>query len=344
MNEQPTPPELANLTTLKMFFVNRTDCYCIQRSQGGYARVQEPLTDTVLLSHLKGEITVGSYQLDKQNFVKWLCFDFDPEKLSDPESTVRQVIAILLQRRHESDGSDAPRMGSSSVLLEASRYQDASYHIWVLFCPAVEAGIARWIGLQILRIAGLSTKDIEVFPKQNALSSDRPYGNFVKLPFGKHQIEQKWSRLLDFDTFEPLTPEEIGNKHGLSFGEDELEKIRSLITKETPQTVSTTLGSPFKFKSLKNRQEERCVRWLCRYWKTGHRNDVEYPFLGLCIKKGVSKESANRIIREVCSRTNTTKEDTENALRKVEYHYSSRTKVRLLGKSGLRTIVGENLK
>ena len=64
-------------TLLREKFVNRCDCYCIQHRYG-YSRIDELLTDEKLRKHLSGEITVGSYQLDSNNRVKWLCFDFDP--------------------------------------------------------------------------------------------------------------------------------------------------------------------------------------------------------------------------------------------------------------------------
>ena len=99
---------MSQINILKEIFVNRTDCYCVQLKQG-YSKVAEPLTDEILLQHLTGEITVGSYQLDSCNYVKWLCFDFDPEKLPDPKKAAKQVLAILLEKRKEEDGAHSPR-------------------------------------------------------------------------------------------------------------------------------------------------------------------------------------------------------------------------------------------
>ena len=76
-------------------------------------------------------------------------------------------------------------------------------------------------------MANLNPKQMEVFPKQDELSPEKPYGNFVKLPFGKHQVENKWSRLLSVEAFEPLPGEELENKHGFSFSEKDSEKTRS---------------------------------------------------------------------------------------------------------------------
>ena len=78
------------LAILKTLFVNRTDCYCIQLKQG-YSKISEPLTDQILQQHLDGKTTVGSYQLDTNNLIKWLCLDLDPEKLADPKETAKQI-------------------------------------------------------------------------------------------------------------------------------------------------------------------------------------------------------------------------------------------------------------
>ena len=128
---------VSQVNILKELFVNRTDCYCIQLKQG-YSKIAEPLTDETLLKHLSGEITVGSYQLDSASYVKWLCFDFDPEKLLDPKEAAKQVLTVLLKKEKGEDGIERPRVWSSSIVLEASRFPDPSYHIWVLFLSPVK--------------------------------------------------------------------------------------------------------------------------------------------------------------------------------------------------------------
>src|SRR5665648_32717 len=177
------------LSILKDLFVNRSDCYCIQLKQG-YSKISEPLTNEVLNQHIQGTITIGGYQLDANSRVKWLCFDIDPEKLADPKATAKQIIAVMREKTEDEDGAETPRLWDNTIILEASRYPDQSYHIWTLFMQPVKAKVARWIALQILELANLNPKIIEVFPKQNEITSERPYGNFVKLPFGKHQVEQ----------------------------------------------------------------------------------------------------------------------------------------------------------
>lgn len=327
--------QTSEIQQLSRLFVNREDCYCIQLKQG-YTRIEKPLTDDVLLQHLKGEVTVGSYQLDKDSRVKWLCFDLDPERLEDAKATAQKILAVLLEAEQDSEGNETPRVWPSCIVLEASRYPDPSYHVWILFLIPVKAKVARWLGLRILEIANLSPKTIEVFPKQDEVNADRQFGNFVKLPFGKHQVEGKWSKLLDFDTFEHLPFEELENKHGLSFSEKDMVKLESM---ETKRNVQVTFELPKAFKTLSDSEEEKAVSFLCKYWREGARNQLEMYFLGLCLKKGVSFESAKRIISEVADRTNDPEKQARLDL--VEYHYRDRLNVSLKGCSGIREIIRE---
>ncbi len=329
--------ETQALNLLKRLFVNRTDCYCIQLKQQGYTRITEPLTDEVLLRHLNGDMTVGSYQIDVYNCVKWLCFDFDPEKLPIPKGAVKQVLSIMLEKQKGENGTKTPRIWPNSIILESSRYPDPSYHIWVLFQDAIKAKAARWLGLYILEMAGLSPKQVEVFPKQDEVTLERPFGNFVKLPFGKHQVEGKWSRMLDLETFEPLPSEELESKYGLTFSEKDLEQLEGLQTKKN---VQVKFDAPTVSKELGGKDEEKTAHFLSRYWLPGYRNDLTLSFCGMCIKQGISHKSAKRVIGEVCERTGTSSCETSEFLQKVDYQFTNRANLgSLKGSSGIREVI-----
>ncbi|MDI6904764.1 MAG: DUF1882 domain-containing protein [Candidatus Bathyarchaeia archaeon] len=51
--------------TFFRLWVSRHSAYAIQQPDGCYLKVDEPLTIEVIQKHLKGEITVGLYQLDR---------------------------------------------------------------------------------------------------------------------------------------------------------------------------------------------------------------------------------------------------------------------------------------
>jgi hypothetical protein len=319
---------------LEKLFVNRKDDYAIQQPTGGYLRAEKPLTLKVIEQHLAGTVTIGAYQLNNFNCVKWLCFDLDPEKLKDPFATAKTILEVLL----EEDEKERPRTWRKSILLEASRYPDNSAHLWIFFEPTVPAKIAKWLGYRIIELANLNPKEIEVFPKQTELTVDRPYGNLVKLPLGLHQVEQKRSCFINLETLEPLPSTCLFNVEGISFSEEDIDKILSLKEKAA---IQITFDLPQNFRALKTTSETRITRFLLPYWKEGQRNRVEMAFLGWCLKRGVSLESALRIVDEVTRVTN----DTErySRLELVKYHYRNRRTIgsKLLGISGLRQIVKE---
>jgi hypothetical protein len=280
---------------LMRFFVNRIDCFCIQKRDGGFVKVDQPLTVEFLDQHLAGQRTIGAYQLGLDNTVKWLCFDLDPEKLTDLEQAAKKIINVCFEKRKEADGVERPRIWPHSLLLEASRHPDPSYHVWILFNVPTHAKVAHWLGFRILELASLSPKDVEVFPKQTTLTPERPYGNFVKLPLGKHQVAGKWSRLLDPETFQPILSEALLDCFGIAFSEADIAKIMAFPEKDSVQI-------PLKLSDfltpLPSEEEQRAAEFLAKYWVKGRRNRLEMAFLGYCLKRGISYESTKRIIEK----------------------------------------------
>ncbi|MEM3551671.1 MAG: hypothetical protein QXV01_11345 [Candidatus Bathyarchaeia archaeon] len=248
---------------------------------------------------------------------------------------------VGFEKKREADGVERPRIWSHAVLLEASRYPDPSFHVWVLFSVPTHAKVARWLGLRILELAGLSPRDVEVFPKQTELTPERPYGNFVKLPLGKHQAAGKWSRLLDSETFQPIPCEGILECFGISFSENDTAKIMAFKGRES---VKVPLKLHDFVTPLPRGEEEQAAQFLARYWVKGRRNRLEMAFLGFCIKRDVSYESARRIIERVCDLTND--EEKASRLALVNYHYKNRVGLgsALAGVSLIREVIQEALK
>lgn len=301
-------------------------------------KVEQSLTTKVIHDHRQGKITVGVYQLDGNNNVKWLCFDLDPEPLENPKETAHAIIRECVLK----PDPKTPRFYKKAVLLEASRHPDSSYHIWVFFEPLpVPAKVARWLGLKILEHANINPKLVEVFPKQTELTKDRPYGNLVKLPLGFHRKAEKWSYFLNYETFKPLSQACLFNVQGVSFLESELARICRF---EDKKHIQIRFQLPKNYQPLKNKEEEQIVKFLVKYWKPGSRNKLEMVFLGYCLKKGVSFESARRIIDQVALATGD--EERGQRLQLVKYHYQNRRNLtsQLLGISGLKQIVMETVK
>ena len=326
------------LQLLKSHFINRSDCYCIQLPTGGYAKISEVLTDAKLQEHLDGKTTIGTYQLNQDSLVKYFCYDIDPEKFADPKTTAKTILSTLRAKIEDQDGQLTSRVWDQAIILEASRYPDNSYHIWVLFKHSVKASIARWLAQQLLTLTEIPALAIEVFPKQDELSPERPYGNFVKLPFGKHQVEQKYSRLLDLDIFEPLPLSELSSKQGLIFSESDLLEMERLQARTNIKTRFQSM--PASTKTLDVIGKQQVAKFLAKYWRSGYRNELTLSFCGYCIKNSYNQQTTSDIIRETCRLTGTSSFDIVEFLSKVDYQFRHRRSIgNLKGISGIYDVI-----
>jgi hypothetical protein len=166
-------------------FVGNPDVYAVQLDDGSYRPVREPLDGVVLLRHLGGKATIGTYVLwnDKARFIVW---DVDERPEYKPLAMAQRIAAIA--RKH-----------GLIPFIEFSGKK--GYHVWALLEEWVPAGQALLAGRYIASEAGFTG---EVFPKQ---AKARDLGNLVKLPFALHRVSKRRSYFLEVLPYEvPLTP------------------------------------------------------------------------------------------------------------------------------------------
>jgi hypothetical protein len=165
--EKPVPvDELAGSSqTLADRFIQRWDLYALQSRDGRYVCVHKPLTSEKICSHLRGEVTLGTYVLTAESKAKFIVFDFDT-----PESWPR---LINLNTRLNREGIPS--------YLEQSR---RGGHLWFFFAEPIAARKVRKFaqGIQDKYQVG----ECEIFPKQDHLL-DGP-GSLIRLPFGIHRL------------------------------------------------------------------------------------------------------------------------------------------------------------
>jgi hypothetical protein len=238
-------------SAVERLFVSRRDAYAVQLPEGGYIRVDSPLTREVILRHLSGELTVGSYTTAPGDLVKNIVFDIDPEHVPSPGS-VAQALAEEASRRLSPEG----------VILEASRWPDPSYHVWVCFEPMIPAAVARWIGRRIVKFSG-APPDVEVFPKQDSIGSG--WGNLVKLPLGLHRREGKWSTLLNRG-LNPAPPDALLCIRPLSVPRDEVDRVLREVARR-PIPRGATGGTA-------GREIRPCIKRALRLPLTGSRGHL----------------------------------------------------------------------
>jgi hypothetical protein len=157
--------------------LNRTDSYAMQSPDGKYKKVPCHVSNDVIKKHLDGILTLGAYQFNLENEVKWICFDIDshaPKGVIETEDNIKkrdhQAEYNMVRMCNFLTNADIP------YLLEKSG-SPHSYHIWVFLHP-VDGKKAKSFAMSIKKESGV---DCEVFPKQDKIGKDG-YGNLVKVP------------------------------------------------------------------------------------------------------------------------------------------------------------------
>jgi hypothetical protein len=150
------------LAIYKSLFTGLPDVYGTYHPHTGKVRqVKEPVTNGVLLAHLKGKQPYGVYLLVKDT-IRALAVDFDNDQLDHP----------LAFR------ADARRLGMFTYI---ERSKSKGYHVWMFFPEkGVPARKARLVTGNILTTIG--QPNVEIFPKQDVLDGNTAYGNFINAP------------------------------------------------------------------------------------------------------------------------------------------------------------------
>lgn len=129
-----------------------------------------PLTDDIILKHLKGEITIGIYPLLPGDLCNFLAIDFDKKTYEKDVSAFWSIC----------DELDIP------VYVERSRSGNGA-HVWIFFEESISARIARKMG-NILLSKTMEKASLELdsydrlFPNQDTMPKGG-FGNLIALPF-----------------------------------------------------------------------------------------------------------------------------------------------------------------
>lgn len=129
-----------------------------------------PLTEDIILKHLKGEITIGIYPLLPGDLCNFLAIDFDKKTYE------KDVIAFW----NTCDELDIP------IYVEKSRSGNGA-HVWIFFEESVPARIARKMG-NILLTKTMEKESLDLdsydrlFPNQDTIPKGG-FGNLIALPF-----------------------------------------------------------------------------------------------------------------------------------------------------------------
>jgi hypothetical protein len=165
------------------FFTGLTNAYGTYDPTSGSARqVKGPVTDKVLLEHLKGQKPYGVYLLVKDR-TRAIAVDFDTRSQLAPMEFVAR----------------AKHYGISAYI---ERSKSKGYHAWIFL--EEEGVLSRKARLVVHHILDeIEAPDTEVFPKQDVLHNNTPYGNFICAPLFGALVPQGRTVFIDPANFEP---------------------------------------------------------------------------------------------------------------------------------------------
>ena len=146
----------------RRFFTGLKEVYGTYDPQSGRARqVKAPVTDQIILAHLRGMQPYGVYLLVGDR-TRAVAVDFDDEDLNPPIEWV----------------SAAHHYGISAYI---ERSKSKGYHVWVFF---TEPGVLAWKARVVMRhiLTEIGRPHTEVFPKQDTLGAGVSFGNFIYAP------------------------------------------------------------------------------------------------------------------------------------------------------------------
>lgn len=189
--ETPTWTE-AHLHRMLTLFRGREEVHArqwISPSGGaGYSPVEAPLLPSRLDAHLRGEETLGVYQLDGEGRVHWIAFDVDirREELTDGLRHRGRWQNLLRQAWNTAAAlADLLAVEGFHPVLEYSGFK--GYHVWIFLDRPLPAAVARAAAQAVVGHLDEVPPEIavEIFPKQSRLQG-KQLGNLVKLPLGLH--------------------------------------------------------------------------------------------------------------------------------------------------------------
>ena len=195
-------PSSFSLSNRLVHFFGTNPYYAIAKERAGevsYHPIKQPLTEELIQEHLDGSIVLGTYQLDQESQVHWLCWDVDSTDRKIAQEYTNKIIQRL---------GDIPH----GVEYSGSK----GYHIIVFLDRPMSATQAKQV-VDFVRDAESLPKvgknHVECYPKQDKLTKANTMGSLLKLPLGLHPKTHNRSMFVDrnngWEMGEAIPPEHV---------------------------------------------------------------------------------------------------------------------------------------
>lgn len=150
-----------------------------------------PLTSEVVGAHLRGDVFLGLYPLQRDNTCHFVAADFDgPAAMLDALAYTKAARAVGVP-----------------AALEISQSGKGA-HVWILFTEAIPAATARAVGTALIHEAIVLRGSMDLgsydrlFPNQDVMP-DGGFGNLIAAPLNGKRRQDGLTLFLDLVTLEP---------------------------------------------------------------------------------------------------------------------------------------------
>ena len=242
-------------------FAGRTDVWGAVHGQA----IKETVGLGHYRKHLEGKTSLGIYPLTPQGMVRWFAIDID---LQDATLALQLIGALA------SLGID------QGIYLEWSKGK--GYHVIVFLSAWASAVTVRRIAKAALRIGALPATT-EIFPKQDRLTRETPWGNYLNLPYFGGDNPEGRRMVLNPANLAPI-PLQVW-----------LEQVTCLPV-ETLGSIALALPEELQTKENPGRLQAKALDQLSRTHTAGTRRPTLVSLTGYLRFRGVDEDVAVELL------------------------------------------------
>ncbi len=171
--------------SLSRIFVRR-DVFGKTGKDGKRITGHDPVTRDLLIRHYQGSENIGAHLISPDNLCLCLIADVDAHDDKADHETNWQCVNLIADTLGKYD--------LNPLICDSNG--NGGYHVREFFKKPVASNVVAWLASTIrARLKATGLPDVEIFPKQDEVSIQTPYGNWVRLP-GKHHKREHYTRIL----------------------------------------------------------------------------------------------------------------------------------------------------
>ena len=183
------------LLYFKYFFVGRDDVYAVRQHDGKYQFKRAPLTNNLIIRHIRGERFIGSYPLQRDGTTRWAAADFDNKNGNAFEQAKILVDAFRNLGIEPLCNTSQSGKGVHVRLIFAGPSRD------VMTGHDVLASVARRFMKSVVEYAELKGVNDggafdRIFPSGDNLLSDQSVGTQIAMPLNKFAADDRGGTML----------------------------------------------------------------------------------------------------------------------------------------------------